>query len=303
MIDEMYGDFLQKLRGFYWVAKTGSVSLAAIEMGRNQPTISHQVKSLENQLGAQLFDRSKERMELTPEGTIVLDKAILIFELVRGMKDELLAKFSQLTGKIGIATSPAIAFLFLPKFVADFRNKHPEVTFEIEALTLGEVLDKVISSEADFGIASPNYLPESLVFFELFQTKLVLVSSRKTPRFKEKDLTLEEISKAPFVFYTRASTLTGLVTEKFTAIGLPLNIVVKVNNYEILKKLIDLGLGVSILYDFMITGKEVEEKFDVFPLDQFFGERKFGLLFRRTRYVSPSVRAFVRAIKPDMQMK
>jgi len=47
MIDEFSGDFLQWLRGFYYVAKTGSVSLAALEMGRNQPAISHQIKSNE----------------------------------------------------------------------------------------------------------------------------------------------------------------------------------------------------------------------------------------------------------------
>ncbi|MBW1913143.1 MAG: LysR family transcriptional regulator, partial [Deltaproteobacteria bacterium] len=51
MIEEMGGDFLQWLRGFYYVAKRGSMTLAALEMGRNQPTISHQIKCLENEFG------------------------------------------------------------------------------------------------------------------------------------------------------------------------------------------------------------------------------------------------------------
>lgn len=51
MIEEMSGDFLQWLRGFYFVAINNSFSHAALEMGRNQPTISHQVKCLEKQFG------------------------------------------------------------------------------------------------------------------------------------------------------------------------------------------------------------------------------------------------------------
>ena len=76
MIDEFSGDFLQWLRGFYYVAKTGSVSLAALEMGRNQPAISHQIKSIENEFGVTLFDRSRGRMALTPEGKKLFEKTI-----------------------------------------------------------------------------------------------------------------------------------------------------------------------------------------------------------------------------------
>ena len=57
MIKEMGGDYLQWLRGFYQVAKTGSFSMAGREIGRNQPTISHQIKCLEKEYGVTLFDR------------------------------------------------------------------------------------------------------------------------------------------------------------------------------------------------------------------------------------------------------
>jgi DNA-binding transcriptional LysR family regulator len=83
MIEQIGGDFLQWLRGFYYVAKRGSVTQAALEMGRNQPTISHQIKCLENEFGVSLFERSSGRMELTPEGDALLEKAISLFESVK----------------------------------------------------------------------------------------------------------------------------------------------------------------------------------------------------------------------------
>ena len=65
MIEEVGGDYLQWLRGFYYVAKTGSFSLAGLEMGRHQTTITHQVKCLESMYGVTLIDRSKGKCEYT----------------------------------------------------------------------------------------------------------------------------------------------------------------------------------------------------------------------------------------------
>ena len=68
MIDQTSGDFLQWVGGFYHVADRGSVTKAASVMGREQPTITRQIKRLERELGVTLFDRVPGKMELTPEG-------------------------------------------------------------------------------------------------------------------------------------------------------------------------------------------------------------------------------------------
>ena len=83
MIEQIGGDFLQWLRGFYFVARRQSVTRASLEMRRNQSTISHQIKCLENEFGVTLFDRSRGKMDLTPEGKTFLDKAISVFEIIR----------------------------------------------------------------------------------------------------------------------------------------------------------------------------------------------------------------------------
>lgn len=99
MIEQIGGDFLQWLRGFYFVAKRGSVTQAALEMGRNQPTISHQIKCLETEFGVSLFDRSSGKMQLTPEGKALLEKSISLFETVREMKSEIQGEELEQKGK------------------------------------------------------------------------------------------------------------------------------------------------------------------------------------------------------------
>jgi DNA-binding transcriptional LysR family regulator len=84
MINEIPGDLVQWLRGFYFVAERGGVRLAAAAMGREQPTITRQIKCLERELGVTLFDRSSGKMKITPEGKILLEKAVSLFEDVKG---------------------------------------------------------------------------------------------------------------------------------------------------------------------------------------------------------------------------
>ncbi len=79
MIEEIQGDFLQWLRGFYFVAERGSITQATLAMGREQPTITRQIKCLEKQLGVTLFDRSAGTMKLTHEGRDLLEKVIRLF--------------------------------------------------------------------------------------------------------------------------------------------------------------------------------------------------------------------------------
>jgi len=185
MIEEIGGDFFQWLRGFYFVAKNKSVTRACLEMRRNQPTISHQIKRLEKEFGLTLFDRSSGRMELTPEGMVFLENAISIFEIIKEMKryfdkDQLLQK-----GNIVIATTYAVIHYFLAQYVAAFNKRYPNVHFDMQGGGLKSILEKLVSAEADFGITNLNDVPETLIYHRLFSTKPVLIAQKRSSYFSE----------------------------------------------------------------------------------------------------------------------
>ena len=103
MIPELNGDFLQWLRGFYYVAKTGSVRRAAELMHRNTSTISYQLKSLEEELGTVLFDRYKKSLIITGEGKKLLGWTISTFETLQSMRSAVGSSDGQLQGDITFA--------------------------------------------------------------------------------------------------------------------------------------------------------------------------------------------------------
>ena len=300
MIEEMSGDFFQWLRGFYFVAERGSVTQAAMKMGRNQPTVSHQIKCLEEAFGITLFDRARGKMRLTPEGEAFLQKAISVFEIIKEMKSEIGAGELAPQGQVVIATTHAIIHYFLPRLIADFRNKHPGVNFEMEGGGLDMILSKLESAEADFGIANLEKVPEGLLSFDLFETELMLIAPKANGFKLSKRPALAQISRAPFICFPGSSTITPLIKKRFEKEDLVLNEVLVLNNYDSVKKYVALGQGVAILDDYTIT-KEDLKRLDVLSLDRFFDKRTYRLLLRKRKYLPPAAKAFIRRIQADIE--
>jgi DNA-binding transcriptional LysR family regulator len=283
------------------VAKRGSVTLAASEMMRNQPTISHQIKCLENEFGVTLFDRSRGRMDLTPEGKVFLEKAISLFEVIKEMKNEIGEAQLQPKGTVTLATTHAIIHYFLPPHIAGYRKQYPKVRFEIEGGGLQMILERIESAEADFGIANLDEVPDTLAYHGLFDTTLMLIARKNASFFRGKRPNLKQISKVPFIFFPHSSTITPLIEKTFAENNLKLNVVLVLNNFEDVKKYVRLGMGVTILDGYTLD-EEDYEKMDIFPMGRFFSQRKYGLILRKKRYLSPTVKGFIKCIKPDLQL-
>lgn len=302
MIEEIPGDLLQWLRGFYFVAQRGSVTQATAVMGREQPTITRQIKCLEKELDVTLFDRSSGTMKLTPEGRILFEKAVTLFEDVKEIRDEFRKKQLEHKGKIAIATSHGIIESFLSRYVVEFRNAHPQVIFHMEGGTFEAALERVESSEADFGIVFTDSVPGSMNSYDLFETGLKLIAPKNNAFFPGRAPTLRQIARIPLILFSRTGGSIEPFMEKwFAAERLKPNVIMTHNNFVSVKKYVALGIGAALLSGYALS-EEDEKRFDVFALDRYFPKRKIGIVVRKRKYLSPAAKAFIRAIKPDIQL-
>lgn len=299
MIDEIPGDLLQWLRGFYFVAQKGSVTQATIVMGREQPTITRQIKCLEKELGVTLFDRTSGKMKLTPEGKLLLEKAISLFEDVKEMRTGFKREGIGFRGKIVIAASHTIIDSFLPRYIVQFRTAHPGVTFHLDGEVLESVIEKVESAEVDLGIAFADSVPKSVVCYDLFETGQVLIAPKHHTFFTGKTPTLRQIAKTPLILFSRTGSIEPYIEKGFAKERLKPNVVMTQNNFVSVKKYVALGLGAAILGGNGVS-EEDRETFDIFPLDPCFPKRKYRLLLRKKKYLFPALKAFIRTIKPDI---
>jgi DNA-binding transcriptional LysR family regulator len=300
MIDEISGDFLQWLRGFYFVAEKGSVRQAAISMGRERPTIHRQIQCLEKELGVTLFDRSSGKMMITPEGMILQEKALVLFEDVKQIKGELKNEKINYRGKISIAATHAIINTILLPYVSNFQRLYPEVTFQFEGDTRERVYEKVESVEADFGIAYFETGNKTLVCHDLYEAGMIMIAPKNNPYFSGKALpTLKQIADAPLILLAHQGLVLPLIEGRFAEYHLKPNVVMTHNNFLTIKNYVAHGMGVAILGEHAIF-KEDEQNFDIYSLDQYFPKRKYGILMKKKKYLSAMVKAFIRTIKPGI---
>jgi DNA-binding transcriptional LysR family regulator len=300
MIEEISGDFLQWLRGFYFVAEKGSVRQAAIAMGREQPTISRQIQCLEKELGVTLFDRSSGKMQITPEGRILQEEAVSLFEDIKRIKGEFQDQEREYEGKIVIATTHAIIDTILPPYIERFRGRHPRVMFHFEGGIREMVCEKVASAEADFGIAVCDAVPRTMSGYDLFEIGLVLIAPKRNPFFPGNVPTLRQIAQAPLILLTHGGALEAQIEGRFAEERLRPNVVMTHNNFVSMKKYVAMGMGAAIMGGHAVS-REDENLFDIIPLDHYFPKRRYRILLKRKKYLSPMVRAFLREIKPDIE--
>ncbi|MDD2966360.1 MAG: LysR family transcriptional regulator [Desulfovibrionaceae bacterium] len=307
MIDELNGDFLQWLRGFYYIWQTGSIRKAAQMMNRNPSTLSYQLRSLEEELNVVLFDRCKKSLVITPEGKKLLEWTVSTFETLRGMRSEVGAASGRIVGDVTISTSLPIAAQEV-ETLAHFHEQYPDVKMKIRRALTYEIVDDVESSRVDFGLVGITTEPSNSTLEELFRSRPMLVVRRDNPYHLPPRLRPENLNALPFVSFLSermddsSDPYFGLVAESAPYTK---RTVLSVNNYHLMLRYVLHGLGAAIMDEMCVKastsfGRSWKELV-TYPLDHFLPTTRYGFLVRKRKHLSPQARALMQAIREHAQ--
>ncbi|MDD6181975.1 MAG: LysR family transcriptional regulator [Desulfovibrionaceae bacterium] len=305
MIGELNGDFLQWLRGFYYIAHTGSIRKAAQLMNRNPSTLSYQLHSLEQELNAVLFDRRQRTLSITPEGKKLLEWTISMFETLQGLRAEVGAADGCLHGFVTISTTlpPATRMV---ETLASFHRKFPDVHLKIRRALTYEVVEDVESSRVDFGIAGITADPSNSMLEELFRSRPLLVLRRDNPYRLPRRPGPEDLKNLPFISFLSE----GMEDEADPYFGLNArslpytkHSVLNVNNYHLMLLYVLQGVGAAIMDEMCVKastsfGRNWKE-LATYPLDSFLPTTRYGILVRKCKHLSPQARALMEKIRTE----
>lgn len=178
MLEQLNGDFIQRLRAFYYAAQTENIRKAAAMMQRHPSTLSYQISCLEKELHTTLFERSKTGLKLTPQGRKLRNWAVRTFENL----DELLADVSSspdvLQGDVSISTLRPMTPVVLDT-IREFIRQNPGVRIHIQTDISQSILQKVEIGKFDMGLVGCFRQKEGLDYDYLFSSDPVLVLPRK----------------------------------------------------------------------------------------------------------------------------
>lgn len=282
---------LHQLRGFCYAAASKSMSKAAERMFLSQPSVSLQIQALERELGVTLFERRGPRIKLTPDGETLFELAMPVIEQIDRLPDEFFARRGNIDqGRIDIAAGWSTILYVLPHYVEMFREAHPNIELKLHNVTGAEGLSELRAGHVDFAVGPLLEIPEDIAFEPVVSYDPLLITAVGHPLAGKKAFTLAALSQYPFILPPRHLSTWSTVDSVFRKHGLAYEVAMEVGGWEVIKKYVELGLGISVVMSICITG---DERLEVIPADCYFPKRTYGVVQRKGKQLSPQARRFI----------
>ncbi|HEV8261123.1 MAG TPA: HTH-type transcriptional regulator CysB [Burkholderiales bacterium] len=241
---------LQQLRYICEVARQNlNLSNAAEALFTSQPGISKQIRSLEEELGVDIFVRHGKRVvAVTEPGKAILDIARRMLKDVENLRQVGEEFTEEDNGHLTIATTHTQARYALPHVIQGFTKRYPGVRLSLRQGSPTQISELVTSGEADIAIATEAIeLYEDLVMLPCYEWNRCVLVQPGHPLLKAKKLTLEAMASFPIITYDFAFTGRSRMNQAFADKGLTPNVVLTAIDADVIKTYVELGLGIGIV--------------------------------------------------------
>lgn len=236
----------RQLKYFVEIARCGSVTAAASNLHIAQPSLSHHIALLEEELGAPVLKRHARGVRITPAGERLLDRAISILNQIDRLKDDVSVSSPAPRGTVRLCIAEALASSLVPSLIRKIGGLYPDIRLEFTGATSIDARRLIESRRIDLavipnaveitGLESAKALEES---FSLFASRSLLKGAGTT-------ITLAQAVKMPLVAPNRDHDLRRHLERVAAANGLPYNVQYELNSGELARALVRDGLACAI---------------------------------------------------------
>ncbi|HUU27461.1 MAG TPA: LysR family transcriptional regulator [archaeon] len=284
---------LEQLRFFQAVAEKGSFTRAAEELLLTQPAVSNQILKLEDDLGQKLFERQGKRVQLTRAGEILYAHSRKIFQQLREVEGILEDLKSLDTGTLTLGTIDVISIYVLPRIFSQFHQRYPRVEISIDIDDSTNICAGVLDGRFDLGFATLPVENKNLISIPIYTDILQVIAPRGHPLTRQKLVSLADLMKTTLIVYKKGSVTRKIIEGVFERRGLKLDPDMEIDRPEAMKKLVEAGLGLSIIPEMTIKRELEEGTLLALPTGDVHFKRRLGLVYRKGQFFSPSTTAFL----------
>ena len=241
---------LRDLEYFLAIVEAKSVTLAARRVHAAQPTLSHALARLEQELGERLLERkARAPLRLTDAGELVAARARQALSAVTALKDDLLALRGHVGGNLRIAAIQSLSATLLPGVLARLAREYPGIKPSVRTLAAESIARAVSSGRADVGLlaGAPRSLLRGLTVRVLFEEPLVALMRRTDPLARAKKLRVSQLAQRELVLVPDGTFLSDIVHDAFESAGVLPNVRLTLASAEALRETVRAGLGLTIL--------------------------------------------------------
>jgi len=281
----------RQLRYFESVVRNKKITKAAQELHISQPSLSNQLKALEDELGCMLIERNSREIKLTEPGAILLKHTHLILNQYKKAKSEIKELLELNTGEISVGALPSIVISSLPRIISSFKKKYPNVVVHIHEMGGESIEDALKNSDIHIGINSQPIWSDLLVSEPIIQEELILIVSKEHHLNGKSKVNLEELKNESFIVLENDYQLRNITINSCKEAGFEPAIGYEGCRIEMLLSFTAENLGVSIVPE-TYTRHELSNKLKMIRIQNPTPTRTLCITLNKNRYISPAMVEF-----------
>jgi DNA-binding transcriptional LysR family regulator len=284
----------KQLRSFCMAAKVGGFSKAADLLQLSQPSVSLQIQSLEKELNAKLFIRNGPKISLTDAGKKLLELAQPLVEQM----DSLPTRFTALhqpedTTEINIAAGEASILYLLPSIIDQFKQRYPNVHIRLHNVSGKSGVEAIRKGDVDFAVGPMLEVPADILYKQVYRFVPVLIMPFGHPLSTVESIRLRDIVQYELILPPKHLNTWRIVDDVLQKHQLSYKTSLETWSWEIIKKYVEMGLGISIVTSVSLTG---DEKLVSKPLSKYFPDNYYGVTMKRKGNLSLPAKNFIELI-------
>ena len=246
---------LQKIETFLCAAEKLSISEAAKQLHLSQPTVSHQIKLLEQELGSTLFIRSNTGLQLTEAGQLLLPWARRLLNDSANLQ-AMMSSLQEIAGELRIACSTTAGKYILPQLAARFRMRYPSIQIRIPACAAEKVTLDLLKGDVHLGVLSREISDVNLEVQEFFHDTIRLIVPANHRWAARSSIEPSEVLEESVMLREPTSGTRRVVLEELAKHDISLedlNIFMELGNAEAIVRTVAEGYGVAFVSELAAT--------------------------------------------------
>lgn len=284
-------DFDQ-LETFLEVARHTSFSRAAEKRFRTQPAISSQIRSLEEEVGARLFDRSGGKVALTAAGKLFQQYAEQTLDARKTMLVTIAEMERVPRGEIVVGANEGTCLHILPEVFAEFKKLYPNVGVQISRLERAKIMESIVDNSVDFGVVSAPVDDKRLTVVNIHRDELVIIAPPGHSLSRMQQAAIADVVPFPLLLPKVGRTRDAL-ENLFDERRLKPKISMELDSSELLKRFVAADVGIGFIARSNVLEDIKAGALAAIKIADASIRRDLALVFRKDKALSRAALAFI----------
>ncbi len=269
----------RQLLAFKTIVETGGFTKAARHLNLTQSALSHQIKTLEGQLGVQVFDRVGKRVILTQAGETLLHYATTILRSIFDARQALAELQEPGRGRLRVSASTFSCYQILPHVLHEFRALYPHVEIFVAAEYTNHAVQGLLGGELDIAIFVLPPSVQGLHIEPLCEDELVVIVDPSHPWANRRRVQWADLASQVFITYNRAGETFQEIQEELTKRGISFKETMEVRHGTAVPEIVKVGLGVALLPRWVVHDDLNEGRLKAISLGYSGLKRRWGIAY------------------------